>query len=121
MRRLSALLAVVLAALLLLPGLALAAPDARDTPANDADAPAAVMAADVSILAVEGAPVGPEPAPRTQEDNPARDLGDYGDRETPFTWAAAWLLTGLGFVGVAVLLLIYRFRVVGPERAKASS
>ncbi len=73
------------------------------------------------ILAVDDAPAGPEPAPRDQDENPARDLGDYGDRETPFTWAAAWLLAGLGFVGIAVLLLIYRFRVLGPERSKASS
>jgi hypothetical protein len=109
MRRLSALLAVVLAMLLLLPALALA-----DTPAEDAYG-------EVLILAVDDAPAGPEPAPRTQEENPARDLGDYADRETPFTWAAAWLLAGLGFVGLAVLLLVYRFRVAGPERAKASS
>jgi hypothetical protein len=117
MRRLSALLAVVLAALLLLPGLALADTQAADTP----DASTDVAVADVTILAVDGPPAGPEPAPRSQEDNPARDLGDYGDRETPFTWFAAWLLAGLGFVGVAVLLLLYRFRVAGPERAKASS
>lgn len=114
MRRLSALLAAVLAVLLLLPGLALA-----DAPV--ADAAGDVAAAGVTILAAEGPPAGPEPAPRTQEDNPARDLGDYGDRETPFTWAAAWLLAGLGFVGLSVLVLIYRFRVTGPERAKASS
>jgi hypothetical protein len=110
MRRLSALLAVVLGALLLLPGLALA-----DTEV------AADAATDVLILAVDDAPAGPEPAPRLQEENPARELGDYADRETPFTWAAAWLLTGLAFVGIAVLLLIYRFRVLAPERSKASS
>src|SRR6056297_1493088 len=100
MRRSSALVAMVLTVVLLLPGLALAE--------NPVAGPAGEVGSGPVILAVDDAPVGPEPAPRDQEENPARDLGDYGDRETPFTWAAAWLLAGLGFVGIVVLLLIYR-------------
>ena len=106
MRRSSALLVVALVGLLLLPGSALA-----DT--GDADGSL--------VLAVDDAPAGPDPAPRDAEENPARDLGDYGDRATPFTWAAAWLLAGLGFVGLAVMLAVYRFRVLGPERDRAST
>ena len=107
MRRSSALLVVALVGLLLLPGSALA---------DTGDAGGGPI-----VLAVDDAPAGPEPAPRDAEDNPARDLGDYGDRATPFTWAAAWLLAGLGFVGLAVMLAVYRFRVLGPERDRAST
>ena len=108
MRRSSALLLVALAGLLLLPGVALA--DAPDPVGSDA-----------LVLAVDDAPAGPEPTPRDAEENPARDLGDYGDRETPFTWFAAWLLAGLGFVGLALMLAFYRFRVLGPQRDQAST
>jgi len=111
MRRLTALLVAVLGALALLPGLALA-DDGPDAPA---------LAAGVEVLAVDDAPAGPEPAPRDAEDNPARDLGDYGDREIPFTWGAAWLLTALGFIGLLLLLLIYRFRVAPPSKDRAST
>ncbi len=111
MRRLTALLVAVLGLLALLPGLALA---------NDA-VDAAVLGADVTILAVDDAPAGPEPAPRDAEDNPARDLGDYGDREIPFTWGAAWLLTALGFIGLMLILTIYRFRVAPPSKDRAST
>ena len=106
MRRLPTLLVAVLGLLLVLPGLALA-----DEVATDG----------TQVLAVDDAPSGPNPMPRDAEDNPARDLGDYGDRETPFTWAAAWLLAGLGFVGVSLMLLVYRFRVLGPSRDGAST
>lgn len=112
MRRLSTLLAVALSALLVAPGAALA----------DADGSADVAgAATAVVLAVDDAPIGPDPAPRDAEENPARDLGDYGDRATPFTWAAAWLLAGLGFVGVAVMLAFYRFRVLGSQGDRAST
>ncbi|TVR20235.1 MAG: hypothetical protein EA387_11745 [Nitriliruptor sp.] len=116
MRRLTALLVAVLGALALLPGLALAdaAPDAPGL-----DAPG--LGADLAILAVDDAPAGPDPAPRDAEDNPARDLGDYGDREIPFTWGAAWLLTAIGFIGLVLLLLIYRFRVAPPSKDRAST
>ena len=106
MRRSSTLLFVVLIGLLLLPGAAFAE--------------TGVAGGDVQVLAVD-APAGPDPSPRDAEENPARDLGDYGDRETPFTWAAAWLLAGIGFIGVGVMLAFYRFRVVGPTTDRASS
>lgn len=102
MRRSSTLLLAVLIGLLLLPGIALAD-----------------GAPEVEVLAVDE-PAGPDPAPRDAEDNPARELGDYGDRETPFTWAAAWLLAGLGFVGLALMLAFYRFRVRGPATDRAA-
>lgn len=113
MRRSSSLLLVALVGLLLLPGTALA-----DTAAA-ADSDEVVLAQEEEPA--EDEPIGPEPTPRDAEDNPARDLGDYADRETPFTWAAAWLLAGLGFVGLAVMLAIYRFRVIGPQRDQAST
>lgn len=112
MRRLSALLVAVFGALVLLPGLAVA----DDTPGAPEE-----PVVDVAVLAVDDVPVGPEPAPRDAEENPARDLGDYGDRETPFTWAAAWLLTGLGFVGLVLLLAFYRFRVAPSSKDRAST
>ncbi len=111
MRRLTALLVAVLGVLALLPGLALA-DSAPDVPGSGADR---------IVLAVDDEPVGPEPAPRDAEENPARDLGDYGDRETPFTWGAAWLLTALVFIGLVLLLLIYRFRVAPPSKDRAST
>jgi hypothetical protein len=105
MRRLTALVLTVLGLLALLPGLAVA---------DDA------VAANATVLAVDDVPAGPEPAPRDAEENPARDLGDYADRDVPFTWGAAWLLAGLGFIGVALLLAFYRFRVA-PEKDRAST
>lgn len=110
MRRLTALLVAVLGVLALLPGLALA----------DSAPEVLGASADGVILAVDE-PAGPEPAPRDAEENPARDLGDYGDREIPFTWGAAWLLTALGFIGLVLLLLIYRFRVAPPSKDRAST
>ena len=119
MRRSSALLLVALVGLLLLPGAALAetATETATDTATAADEPAA----GALLLAVDDAPAGPNPAPRDAEENPARDLGDYADRETPFTWAAAWLLAGLGFVGLAVMLAVYRFRVLGPQKDRSSA
>ncbi|MFO7779830.1 MAG: hypothetical protein R6V28_15885 [Nitriliruptoraceae bacterium] len=108
MRRVTALLLAVLGVLALLPGLAVA---------DDVLG----AAAEVTILAADDAPAGPEPAPRDAEENPARDLGDYGDRDVPFTWGAAWLLAGLGFIGVALLLAFYRFRVQPVRKDRAST
>jgi hypothetical protein len=72
------------------------------------------------VLAVEGAELlGPDPIERTEEDNPARELGGYEDRDVPFTWGAAWLLTFLGVGGLATMGLVYWFRVERPGRAKA--
>jgi hypothetical protein len=71
-------------------------------------------------LAVEGAGLlGPDPMPRDAEDNPARELGGYEDREIPFTWGAAWLLTFLGFGGLATMGLVYWRAVDRPGRNRA--
>ena len=72
------------------------------------------------VLAVDGAELlGPDPMPRTSEDNPARELGGYEDRDIPFTWGAAWLLTFLGLGGLATMGLVYWRAVDRPGRAKA--
>lgn len=71
-------------------------------------------------LAVEGAELlGPDPMPRDAEDNPARELGGYEDRDTPFTWGAAWLLTFLGFGGLATMGIVYWRAVDRPGRNRA--
>jgi hypothetical protein len=75
-------------------------------------------ASDGVVLAVDG-PLGPEPMPRDAEDNPARELGGYEDREIQFTWGAAWLLTFLGFGGLATMGLVYWRAVDRPGRGKA--
>jgi len=72
------------------------------------------------VLAVDGAELlGPDPMPRNAEDNPARELGGYEDRDIPFTWGAAWLLTFLGLGGLATMGLVYWRAVDRPGRAKA--
>jgi len=72
------------------------------------------------VLAVDGAELlGPEPMPRDAEDNPARVLGGYDDRDIPFTWGAAWLLTFLGLGGLVTMGLVYWRAVDRPGRAKA--
>lgn len=109
MRRVLALLLAVLGALALLPGMAAAE-----------DAVGASVTGDL-VLAVDDAPAGPEPAPRDAEENPARELGDYGDRDVPFTWGAAWLLAGAFFIAVALLLAFYRFRVAPADKDRAST
>jgi hypothetical protein len=98
------LLATVLAATMLL--LVSSSPASAD----------AADAADALVLAVEGEPLGPEPMPRTAEDNPARELAGYEDLETPFTWGAAWLLTFLGVGGLATMALVYFRAVERPVR-----
>ena len=77
--------------------------------------------ADTVVLAVEeGEPVGPAPAERTAEDNPARTLAGYEDRELPFTWGAAWILAFAGFVGLVALVGLYQLLVRGPAQDKDS-
>jgi hypothetical protein len=88
-------------------------------------APAALARTDAStlVLAVAEEPLGPEPMPRTAEDNPARELAGYEDLEVPFTWGAAWLLTFLAVGGLATMGLVY-FRAVerpGGPGAKAGT
>jgi len=85
-----------------------------------APAQAALDAAPGSaVLAAPAEPLGPEPAPRDAEDNPARVLGGYEDREVPFTWGAAWLLTFLGLGGLATMALVWFRAVDRPQRATA--
>ena len=71
------------------------------------------------VLAVDYSQLGPDPMPRMAEDNPARELGGFEDRETPFTWGAAWLLTFLGLGGLATMGLVYWRAVDRPGRDKA--
>lgn len=106
MRRWLVLSALLLVAVLASPALALAD-----------DAPAAAPEG-ATVLAVDE-PLGPEPKPRDAEENAARDLGGFEDREVQFTWAAAWLLAG--GLGLAVIAggLFYEFRVRRPAQEAA--
>lgn len=100
--------ALLAAAAALVAGLLLAAP-----------ALAAPAASGAVVLAVSSEPVGPDPAPRDAEENPAVELGGYEDREVPFTWGAAWLLTFLGLGGLAFMGLVWFRAVDRPRRAPA--
>lgn len=83
-------------------------------------ASASAASADTGVvLAVDYSQLGPDPMPRMAEDNPARELGGFEDLETPFTWGAAWLLTFLGFGGLATMGLVYWRSVDRPGRRKA--
>lgn len=82
---------------------------------------AAAPVADAVVLAVSEEPLGPDPAPRDAEDNAARELGGYEDREVPFTWGAAWILTFLGVGGLALMLTVYYRSVARPGRDGARS
>lgn len=87
-------------------------------------APTAAFAASESteaiVLAADaGEPTGPEPADRLEEDNPARTLGGYEDREVQFTWGAAWILLAAGAVGVVLLAGLYYLLVHRPAREGA--
>ena len=79
------------------------------------------LASDTAILAVEeGEPLGPNPAERTAEDNPARELAGYEDRELPFTWGAAWILAFAGLAGLVLLGGLYQLLVRGPAQKSNS-
>ncbi len=110
MRRWLVLSALLLVAVLASPALALA---------DDAPAPDDGSAAEGGMVLAVDEITGPEPKPRDAEENAARDLGGFEDREVQFTWAAAWLLTG-GF-GLAVIAggLFYEFRVRRPAQEAA--
>jgi hypothetical protein len=73
------------------------------------------------VLAVDGELLGPEPMPRTAEDNPARELSGYEDLEVPFTWGAAWLLTFLAVGGLATMALVYVRGVDRPGKRDAKA
>jgi len=102
LRVLALLLSTVLAAMVLL---------AAQTGLAAADTAGSI------VLAVEGEPLGPEPMPRDAEDNPARELAGYEDREIQFTWGAAWLLTFLALGGLATMGLVYFRSVERPGRS----
>ena len=103
-------------ALLLLAAAALAVAALLGAPAAPASATDGAI-----VLAVDGAELlGPDPMPRNAEDNPARDLGGYEDRDIPFTWGAAWLLTFLGFGGLATMGIVYWRAVDRPGRNRTS-
>lgn len=94
------------------------------TAASDAATPAVSSDADappVVVLAAEEAEeqLGPDPMPREAEDNPARELAGYEDRDTPFTWGAAWILTFAGVVGLLLLVGLYHLLVRLPAREDA--
>jgi hypothetical protein len=74
----------------------------------------------VVLAAEEGEPVGPNPAERTAEDNPARELAGYEDRELPYTWGAAWILSFAGLVGLVLLAGLYQLLVRGPAQKSNS-
>jgi hypothetical protein len=71
------------------------------------------------VLAAEGEPTGPLPQDRQQEDNPARDLAGYEDREIQFTWGAAWILLFLGVGGLVTLVGLYYLLVHRPSQQAA--
>jgi hypothetical protein len=78
-------------------------------------------ASETLVLAAEGGePVGPNPAERTSEDNAARELAGYEDRDLPFTWGAAWLLAFAGFLGLVLLVGLYQLLVRGPAQKSSS-
>ena len=105
MRRLPA--AVVVAALAVLTLLAAVPAVADQGPAD--------------VLAAEAGMDGPEPMPRDADDNPARELAGYEDRETPFTWGAAWILLFTGTVGLVLLVGLYQLLVRRPSRQGSSA
>jgi hypothetical protein len=84
-----------------------------------ASADVAQAPADAVILAAEaGDPVGPNPQPRDQVDNPARSLAGYEDPEIQFTWAASFILLIVGVVGLVIGLGLWYLLVVRPERSE---
>lgn len=74
---------------------------------------------DVVLAAEDGEELGPAPQPRDADENPARELAGYEDRDTPFTWGAAWILTFAGVVGLLLLVGLYQLLVRRPARESA--
>lgn len=117
MRRLTGLLslAVLVLAVLLVPATAVA----DDTGMLLADAEAGGEE-DVVEEEDEGADLGPDPMPREAEDNPARDLGGYGDLEVPFTWGASFIMLFLGVGGLVTLVGLYWLLVHRPKQKETA-
>jgi hypothetical protein len=85
-------------------------------------APTAAVAADGDeVVLAAGEPTGPMPAPRDAENNPARTLAGYEDRELQFTWGAAWILLVAGAFGLTVLGGGYYLLVHRPSREAAGA
>ncbi len=99
------LLAPLLLALALLAAPTAAAADVAPSPADTV-----ILAADA------GEPVGPEPQPRDQLDNPARSLAGYEDPEVQFTWAASFILLVVGVIGLVVGAGLWYVLVRRPDR-----
>jgi hypothetical protein len=68
----------------------------------------------------EDAGGGPDPMPRDAEDNPATELGGYGDLDTPFTWGAAFIMLFLGVVGLVALGGLYWLLVHRPSQKETA-
>lgn len=82
-----------------------------------ASADVAQAPADAVILAAEaGEPVGPEPQPRDELDNPARSLAGYEDPDIQFTWAASFILLIVVVTGLVIGLGLWYLLVLRPER-----
>jgi hypothetical protein len=73
---------------------------------------------DALVLAVEadGEPLGPDPMPRDELDNPARSLAGYEDPELQFTWAASLILLVAAVTGLVVGAGLWYLLVLRPER-----
>jgi hypothetical protein len=72
------------------------------------------------VLAAAAEPTGPVPQDRLSEDNRARELAGYEDRDIQFTWGAAWLLLFLGVTGLVVLVGLYYLLVHRPAQEAGS-
>ncbi len=110
MRRLIAPLLLALVTLLIAPTAASA------DVAAVADAPDEVVLA----AAADGEPLGPDPKPRDELDNPARSLAGYEDPDLPFHWAASLILLVVGVVGLVVGIGLWYLLVVRPEKHQAA-
>jgi hypothetical protein len=104
------ILAPLLLALLLLSVPTAASADVVEVPAD-----AVVLAAEA-----DGEPLGPDPQPRDQLENPARSLAGYEDPELQFTWAASFILLVLGVVGLVVGGGLWYLLIVRPEKQGAA-
>jgi hypothetical protein len=100
------ILAPLLLALVLLSAPAAASADVVEVPAD-----ALVLAAEA-----DGEPLGPEPQPRDQLDNPARSLAGYEDPELQFTWAASFILLVVGVIGLVIGAGLWYLLVMRPEK-----
>jgi hypothetical protein len=100
------ILAPLLLALVLLSAPAVASADVLEVPSD-----AVVLAAEA-----DGEPLGPDPQPRDQLDNPARSLAGYEDPELQFTWAASFILLVVGVIGLVIGAGLWYLLVLRPEK-----